>query len=90
MGPTTRDDKIYLILKTIENYEEIGPNQLHVKTQIPKKTIYKYLKELEDDQIIIKKKTEKKPNNRVSYTVNFPDELKKVNKDGLKDIRKFH
>src|SRR3990172_6041548 len=87
--PTTRDEKIYLILKTIEKYVGIGPNQLQEKTQIPKKTLYKYLEELETDQVIIKKKTGKKSNSRVSYTVNFPDELKKVIKEGLDDVHKF-
>jgi len=90
MGANTREEKIYLILKTIENHEGIGPSQLQIKTQIPKKTLYKYLDELEKDKVITKKKTGNKSNSRVSYTVNFSDDLKNAIKHNLGQILKYH
>jgi len=87
MGRDTPEDREYLILKTIENYEGIGPTQLHLKTQIPKKTLYKYLRELEKNKVIIKKKNGKKPNSSVSYTVAFLEEDKKAIKHTLGNLR---
>jgi len=90
MNPTTRDEKIYLILKTVENNEGIGPTQLHIKTKIPKKTLYKYLEEMITDQVISKKKLGKKSNSRVSYVVNFSDHTKEAIKNNLAQITKYH
>ena len=90
MDPITVEDREYLILKTIENSEGIGFNGLQKKTGIPRKTLSKYLKDLDDNNVITKKKSEGKPNNRVRYVVNFPEDVKDSIKHNLKQISQYN
>jgi len=90
MDPITAEDREYLILKTIENSEGIGFNGLHKKTGIPKKTLSKYLKDLDDKNVITKKKPGGKQNNRVRYVVNFSEDVKDAIKHNLKQISQYN
>jgi hypothetical protein len=90
MNINTKEEREYEILKIIENNEKIGPSQIHKITRIPKKTLYKDLVRLIQDETITKIKDETKSNNKVHYIVNFPEHVKKQIKSNSKEIQSYH
>ena len=90
MVPTTPEEREDLILKTIEKSDGIGFNRLQKETGIPRKTLTKYLKELENNKIISRKKKGEKLSNGVTYTVNFSEHTKEAIKHNLAQITKYH
>ncbi len=86
MDPITPESRVDLILKTIQNSENIGFNQIHRETKIPKKTLSKYLKDLKNEGTISKEKTGK--NRGVKYYVNFNEDTKKAIKHNLAQRQK--
>ncbi len=90
MTPTTPEEREDLIIKTIEKSEGIGFNQLQKETEIPKKTLTKYLNELVKSKVISKRMKGKKPSNGVSITVNFSEHTKNAIKHNLEQISKYH
>jgi len=86
MDSLTSEGRIDLILKTIENSEDIGFNKLHEKTKIPKKTLSKYLKELKKEGTVTEEPTGK--NRGVKYYVNFDEGTKTAIKQNLAQISK--
>ena len=90
MGPTTPEEREDLIIKIIEKSDGIGFNRLQKETGIPRKTLTKYLKELEINKIISRKKNGEKLSNGVTYTVNFSEHTKEAIKNNLAQITKYH
>jgi len=90
MGTIRPDEREDLILKTIERIDGIGFNQLQQETGVPRKTLSKYLKDLEDSKVITKIKAGKKQNSRVRYIVNFSDHTKEAIKHNLGEIAKYN
>lgn len=90
MGPTTPEEREDLIIKIIEKSDGIGFNRLQEETGIPRKTLTKYLKELEKNKIISRKKNGEKLSNGVTYTVNFSEHTKEAINHNLGQILKYH
>jgi len=90
MSPNTPEEREDLIVKIIEKSDGIGFNRLQKETEIPKKTLVKYLNELIKNKTISKKMKGEKLSNGVTYTVNFSEHTKEAIKHNLGQILKYH
>jgi len=74
LTPEQREDLIFNVL--YENPSGIGFNKLQKKTDFPRKTLAKYLKDMKSEDKIFIKKTKK--NNELRITAAFSEKSKKV------------
>jgi len=90
MGLTSQEEREDLIVKTIEKSDGIGFNRLQKETGIPRKTLTKYLKELEKNKLISRKMKGEKLSKGVTYTVNFSEHTKEAINHNLGQITKYN
>src|SRR3990172_7592640 len=89
MGQTT-EERVDLIVKTIERIDRIGFNRLQKETGIPKKTLSKYLKQLIIDNTILRTEKGETLSSGVRYTVNFSEHTKNAIKHNLGQIAQYN
>jgi len=91
MSPITPQGREDLILQVLNQHPEgIGFNQLQKQTNIPRKTLHKYLYEMKKDDKIHIKKLGNRSNSDLAITIKFSDEIKKIIDRNLKVTTQQH
>ncbi len=91
MTPTTPEEREDVILQILNHHPNgIGFNQLQKESTVPRKTLYRYLNNMQQEDKINIKKLGEKPNSELRITANFSERSKQVVNHNLEVTTKQH